>query len=191
MSIQRQATSILNSFFYKYNAIISKPIFTVKSDKIIVQIFYYTSIDTIDNVGINGLGNALTRCWKCPIELRLIHVNHPVLDSSILAQYLSANSHKYSFNRLFDILKANLPTVVAQGSVDETTVNPTSHITGVRIKLSGRLTTQRAGPRQTVKANRLGSSAKESYGITDFSQYTSKNKLGAFTVKIWVNQQTR
>jgi hypothetical protein len=62
MSIQRQATSILNSFFYKYNAIISKPIFTVKSDKIIVQIFYYTSIDTIDNVGINGLGNALTRC---------------------------------------------------------------------------------------------------------------------------------
>jgi ribosomal protein S3 len=97
---------------------------------------------------------------------------------------LSANSHKYSFNRLFDILKANLPTVVAQGSVDETTVNPTSHITGVRIKLSGRLTTQRAGPRQTVKANRLGSSAKESYGITDFSQYTSKNKLGAFTVKI-------
>jgi ribosomal protein S3 len=89
------------------------------------------------------------------------------------------------------MLKASLPTAVAEGSVDETTVDPTSHITGVKIKLSGRLTTQRAGPRQTVSANRLGSSAKGPYGTVDFSQHTSKNKLGAFTMKVWVSQQTR
>lgn len=101
------------------------------------------------------------------------------------------NSQKYSFNRLFDMLKASLPTTVAEGSVIETNVDSASHITGVKIKLSGRLTTQRAGPRQTVSANRLGSSAKGQYGLVDFNQHTSKNKLGAFTMKVWVSQQAR
>lgn len=191
MSMQRQAISILKSYFSKYNALISKPTFTLKSNKVIVQVFYYTSTATINDVSINGLGNALTRCWGRPVELRLIHLNHPVLDSSILAQYLCVNSHKYSFIRLFDMLKANLPTVIAEGSVDDNSVNSTSHITGIKIKLSGRLTTQRAGPRQTVKANRLGSSAKGNYGNVNFCQHTSKNKLGTFTIKVWVDQQIR
>jgi len=62
VSMQRQALSIIKSFFSKYNAFIGKPTFTVKSDKVIVQVFYYTATDTIDNLSINGLGNALTRC---------------------------------------------------------------------------------------------------------------------------------
>jgi len=59
-----------------------------------------------------------------------------------------------------------------------------SHITGIKIKLSGRLTTQRSSPRQTVQAGRLGSSAKGAYSTLDYSQHTSKNKLGAFTMKV-------
>ena len=82
------------------------------------------------------------------------------------------------------MLKGSLPTVVSEGSVDEASVVPTSHITGVKIKLSGRLTTQRSSPRQTVQASRLGSSAKGLYGTVDFSQHTAKNKLGAFTMKV-------
>lgn len=89
------------------------------------------------------------------------------------------------------MLKGSLPTVVSEGSVDENSVTPTSHITGAKIKLSGRLTTQRSGPRQTVQASRLGSSAKGSYGTIDFSQHTAKNKLGAFTMKVWISQQSR
>lgn len=82
------------------------------------------------------------------------------------------------------MLKGSLPTVVSDGSVDGTEVTPASHITGVKIKLSGRLTTQRASPRQTVQAGRLGSSAKGQYGLVDYSQHTAKNKLGAFTMKV-------
>jgi len=50
--------------------------------------------------------------------------------------------------------------------------------------LSGRLTTQRSSPRQTVQAGRLGSSAKGTYSTVDYSQHTAKNKLGAFTMKV-------
>lgn len=184
MSMQRQAISIIQSFFAKFKALVGKPVFTVNSDKVIVQVFYYAPAETISDASINALGNALTRCWGRTVELRIIRLNHAALESSIFAQYLSVNSNKYSFNRIFDMLKGSLPTVVSEGSVDETSVAPTSHITGVKIKLSGRLTTQRSSPRQTVQASRLGSAAKGPYGTVDFSQHTAKNKLGAFTMKV-------
>jgi ribosomal protein S3 len=82
------------------------------------------------------------------------------------------------------MLKRSLPTVVSEGSVDESLRLPVSHITGVKVQLSGRLTTQRASPRQTVQAGRFGSSAKGSFGTLNYSQHTSKNKLGAFTMKV-------
>ena len=202
MSMQRQTISMIKSFFSKYNAIIGKPTFTVKTDKMIVQIFYYNPNNTISNTSINTLGNALTRCWNGNIELRLVQLNHAILDSTIFGHYLSSNSHKYSFSRLFDMLKANLPlsrdTILKESFDEESSFHLTnthgekdltSSITGVKIKLSGRLTTQHAGPRQTINANRLGSSAKGFYGNVDFDQFISKNKLGAFTMKVWISQQ--
>jgi ribosomal protein S3 len=191
MSMQRQAILIIQSFFAKFKALVGKPVFTVSPNKVTVQVFYYSSTEMISNANINALGNALTQCWGRTVELRLIRLNHAALDSSIFAQYLSVNSNKYSFNRIFDMLKGSLPTVVSEGSVDELSVVPTSHITGVKIKLSGRLTTQRSSPRKTVQASRLGSSAKGLHGFVDFSQYTAKNKLGAFTMKVWISQQSR
>jgi hypothetical protein len=186
MSMQRQAIAIIQSFFAKYQSLSGKPVFTVNPDKVIVQLFYYLpgSTESISNASIAALGDALTRCWDRTVELRLIRLNHSALDSSIFAQYLTANAGKYSFNRILDMLKGSLPTVISDGSVDENTVVPTSHITGVKIKLSGRLTTQRSSPRQTVQAGRLGSSAKGPYGTVDYSQHTAKNKLGAFTMKV-------
>jgi hypothetical protein len=188
MSVQRQAISIIQSFFAKYQSLVGKPVFTVNPDKVIVQLFYYApGEDSITNTSIAALGDALTRCWGRTVELRLVRLNHSALDSSIFAQYLTANGGKYSFNRILDMLKGSLPTVVSDGSIDESdtsSVSPASHITGVKIKLSGRLTTQRSSPRQTVQAGRLGSSAKGQYGLVDYSQHTAKNKLGAFTMKV-------
>ena len=191
MSMQRQAISIIQSFFAKYQSLVGKPVFTVNPDKVIVQLFYYAPTETVTNASIAALGDALTRCWGRTVELRLIRLNHSALDSSIFAQYLTANGGKYSFNRILDMLKGSLPTVVSDGSVDDSSVSPVSHITGVKIKLSGRLTTQRSSPRQTVQAGRLGSPAKGQHGLVDYSQHTAKNKLGAFTMKVWISQQSR
>lgn len=199
MSMQRQALSIIKSFFAKYQSLVGKPVFSVSPDKVIVQLFYMSgqspdtaSTDVLTNASIAALGDALTRCFGRTVELRLVRINHSALDSSIFAQYLTANGGKYSFNRILDMLKGSLPTVVSEGSVDENSDTPTSaHITGVKIKLSGRLTTQRSGPRQTVQAGRLGSSAKGQFGTVDYSQHTAKNKLGAFTMKVWISQQSR
>lgn len=102
------------------------------------------------------------------------------------------NSSKHSFNRMLDLLKGHLPTIISEGE-DSTSQKGLahlenalglSHITGLKMKLSGRLTTQRSSPRQTVQAGRLGSSAKGLYSTTDYSQSTTKNKLGALTMKV-------
>lgn len=193
MSMQRQAISIIQAFFTQYQSLVGKPIFTVNSDKVIVQLFYYTSFgaDNISNDSVIALGDALTRCWGRTVELRLIRLNHSALDSSIFAQYLTANGAKHSFNRILEMLKGSLPTMVSEGSTDSASMVGSSHITGVKVKLSGRLTTQRSSPRQTVQAGRLGSSAKGPLSTVDYSQHTAKNKLGAFTMKVWISQQSR
>lgn len=191
LSRQRQAIAIIQAFWAKYDSLVGKPVFTLSPNQVIVQIFYYAPTETISSERITALGDALTRCWDRTVELRLIRLNHSALDSSILAQYLTKNAGKYSFNRILDLLKSSLPTVVSEGSVDESLRLPVSHITGVKVQLSGRLTTQRASPRQTVQAGRLGSSAKGPFGTLDYSQHTSKNKLGAFTMKVWISQQSK
>lgn len=189
MSMQRQATSMIKAFFAKYKALVGKPVYSVTPDKVIISIFYYAPTEALSNSSIAALGNALTVCWGRTVELRLIRMAHSALDSSILAQYLTANGGKMSFARMLDMLKNTLPTVVSEGSVTNTL--PTSHITGVELKLSGRLTTQRSGPRQTVSAGGLGSSAKGQSRTVDYSKYAGKNKLGAFTMKVWISQQSQ
>lgn len=68
MSIQRQANAIINSFFTKSQSLVGKPLFTVNSDKVIVQLFYYTSSTnnseglTLSNLSVVALGEALTHC---------------------------------------------------------------------------------------------------------------------------------
>jgi hypothetical protein len=70
MSVQRQAISVIQSFFAKYQSLVGKPVFTVNPDKVIVQLFYYapfppeggTGDDSITNTSVAALGDALTRC---------------------------------------------------------------------------------------------------------------------------------
>lgn len=113
----------------------------------------------------------------------MIDVDLNCVDASILAKYLGLNSSQYSFVRLFRYLKSTLPLAISEGSVPENAMSA-SHITGVEVQVSGRLPSQRSGPRQTVKSQRIGSAATGAHGSLDFGQYTGKNKLGAFTVKV-------
>jgi len=66
-------------------------------------------------------------------------------------------------------------------------------IAGIKLEVAGRLTTQRNIPRKTLDSIHTGSFQKANVNPNplvnlnsklDFSQYASKNKLGAFTVKV-------
>jgi hypothetical protein len=55
---------------------------------------------------------------------------------------------------------------------------------GVKMELAGRLTTQRSIPRKTVLNAHKGSFNVSNEESLNLSHYTSKNKVGAFTMKV-------
>ncbi len=59
-------------------------------------------------------------------------------------------------------------------------------LTGLRIKISGRLITQRVKPKKTINLYEVGGFKKTKNNIVDYALYTSKNKRGAYTVKVWL-----
>ena len=228
----------------------------------IVQIHYFNSGNDLSESKVNALGVAITRLLggapykssqintpnivggidqlstravNMVVELRLIRIQHPYLNSSILAQYLALNAGKYNFTRMQKRVFKKAPTfdlndislnkeVLPQGSGAAQLFSPTSWettravglTTGVKLELAGRLTTQRSIPRKTVENKHTGSftvdhrissgplgstsSASQSTigkGVTpagaveqpqnpfvNLSQYTSKNKLGTYTIKV-------
>jgi hypothetical protein len=153
--------------------LVGRPYIRLTPDKAIIQLYYCSG--QLSDEQINTLGNTLSLCWNRPIELTVIRINYFLLDRSILAQYISINSGKYSFKRIVDFLSSRLSSSKGKNETR----------TGIKIGLAGRLTTQRAGPRQTTQGVRLGSSSSVSSGNNmDAGSFTSKNKLGAFTVKV-------
>lgn len=58
-------------------------------------------------------------------------------------------------------------------------------LTGIRVKVSGRLLTQRVKPKKTINLSEKGGFKKTKKSIVDYALYTNKNKRGAYTVKVW------
>lgn len=155
-----------------------------------VQIPYY-GVQALTEAKVNALGVAITRLFNSTkplqpvkVELRLVQLRTPYLDSTILAQYVAINAGKYNFLRMQKMTFKALRCASTNKGVLP------SQLTGVKLELAGRLTTQRSIPRKTVENGHTGSFTvnkqlnSQSCSRLDFSQYASKNKLGAFTIKV-------
>lgn len=104
------------------------------------------------------------------------------MNSSILAQYLALNATVYGFNRLQNALMKSMPTLGAQGLLDS--FGPIGGtLMGVKIQLSGLLTTQRNAPRKTVSTASTGTFHGSNVTV-EYSCSTLKSALGAYTVKV-------
>jgi hypothetical protein len=75
---------------------------------------------------------------------------------------------------------------------------PVSQLTGIKIKIAGRLASQRIVPKSTVKTaykgslsstNRTIDNGKIKKTVVDTAKYTSKNKIGAYTVTVTLGHQ--
>lgn len=108
--MKTQMTSILKAFFAQFSSTLAgAPKFIVTTNKMIVQVPYYTAFPASWEEGrllteekINALVTRLSSIY--PVELRLVRLQYPYLDSSILAQYLGVNAGKYNFLRMKKML---------------------------------------------------------------------------------------
>jgi hypothetical protein len=138
------------------------------------------------------------------LELRFIPLQYPYLDSYILNQYIAINASKYNFNRIQKLLFNQISNVNVSNaqnvSLDTQGTNPAlpdsrissanTSVSGLKVELSGRLTTQRSIPRKTVSSAHIGKFKGASTTMVkdttqfDPQSYASKNKIGAFTIKV-------
>lgn len=196
----RIASKLIANYFSQIQALAGKPVFTVLDNVVLVNVFYYIPYahQALDNSTINSLGKILSKVYKRPVQLRLVRLHYPYLNSSILAQLIAMNTQKYNFKAIMTRLFRRVKV-----SNSKSPALLPSQIVGIKVKISGRLLKQRSIPRKTVQTTQIGSfsssliaSANKPHlpkadGAVEYATFTGKNKKGAFTVKVWISQKVR
>lgn len=205
-------TKIIDHFFSPIKALSSKPNYIVTRDKVIINVFYYTTrkkeygkinlknlnklnakkhlkIKGLNRNTINNLGDLLSKLFDRQVELQFVKLNYPYLNRTILAKYIRHNTNKYKFRRIKGSLFRKRPIVKNVESNETYSMNLPSHIVGMKIKISGRLKTERVRPRKTVSITKIGGFNGQKDLLIEYGSHTSKNKHGAFTVKVWISQK--
>lgn len=126
----------------------------------------------------------LNKLFKKPVELDLIRLHYPYSDSNILVNLLGIMINKIKlriiFRKLF--LKAVIKNKFIFNS-KKVNIIP-AFLSGLSIRVGGRLLTHKLVPRKTVKSIRRGATADGKINFKDVATYTNKNKRGAFTITV-------
>nr|YP_009517150.1 ribosomal protein S3 [Asterophora parasitica]AYE93053.1 ribosomal protein S3 [Asterophora parasitica] len=232
---------LLAASFKSMYCLISKPVFTITPDKIIIHLFYYLFIPNIlklkklykyssnknlfkgrnwfnrkkkikkqyskfrkiklnTRIKLRNLSNLtltkvfpnkfkelcliLNKLFKKPVEFDLIRLHYPYNDSNILVNLLGIMINKIKLRiivrRLFE--KAVIKNLNKLNG-NKINIIP-AFLSGITIRVAGRLLTHKVVPRQTVKTTRRGASAKGKINFKDVATYTNKNKRGAFSITV-------
>jgi hypothetical protein len=89
-------------------------------------------------------------------------------------------------------LKLLIPSSILYDNMDnykDIITNPVApaKTTGIRIRLAGRLNTEKFKPKKTVQTVQIGSLSKNLVNFVNTASFTSKNKKGTFNIKVWMS----
>lgn len=129
----------------------------------------------------------LSTVWGRPVELGLVKLHYPYLNSDILAAFIVKNLEHDRFERV-DAKVFGVATPVRHVRAEDS--NLPSHIIGIKIRLAGRLTTETSRPRMTVQSAQIGSFKNSTQTLIDAGRCTTANKKGALTVQVWISQRS-
>jgi hypothetical protein len=200
--INKNVFTLLESTFLSMSSLISKPFIVITPQKVVIQLFYYFNIFSNDrkiallkhagthnkfiNINNNKLQSLclnLSQIYKKPVELELDRLHYPYYDSNILSNMIGLISNivkiRFIFNKLFSIAKINNNNKF----VNKSSIIP-SYFSGFKIKVAGRLLTQRVIPRLTVKTLQIGTLARSKAKFVDNARFTSKNRRGSFSISV-------
>ena len=152
----------------------------------------------------------LSKYLKKPVELELIRLYYPYNESQILANTIGLlsknirNRFRSLVDKTFNFSKIKNPSILQNrgllhqkffGIEAATTKQKNkrisilpSFLTGIKIRLGGRLLSQKVVPRFTVQTFQKGSLARSKANIVTSSRFTHKNKRGTFSITVSVGQ---
>ena len=196
--------------------LISNPMFHHSTNEVQITLFYYYNDENpqvqnfvqhhyLKESKLLEVSKSLSSIlFKKKVNLNLIRLRYPYMNSRILAQYLCGKTDKNKFSQLCDALVSKSSVKVGLfgtvGEEGEKYILP-SYIDSIRLELSGRIGSERVVPRMTKQVYRMDSPNTNSgislqmsnvsadslkNKVVDYGHYTAKNHLGSFTLKVWI-----
>jgi len=190
VGINKIVINLLESTFLSMSSIISKPIIVITPNKVVIQLFYYLnkyySNDKLlknNNDKLQSLCLNLSKIYKKPVELELDRLHYPYYDSNILSNMIGLISNivklRFIIKKLFTIAKIKKTNKI----INKYSILP-SYLSGLKIRVAGRLLTQRVIPRLTVKTIQRGTLARGKAHFVDSARFSNKNKRGSFSITV-------
>jgi len=185
---------LLFNSFLAMNSLISKPVFEITNEKVKIHLFMYLflnkksatdSFTKLNKIKLDILCQILSHIFKKPVQLELVRLYYPYFDSNIFVNLLSKLINiiqvRVIMKRFFNKAIIKNPIKISNNNL---VIKIPSLLSGLNIRIGGRLLTQRIVPRKTVKTIRKGTLSKGKINFLDESRYTNKNKRGAYTLVV-------
>jgi len=134
---------------------------------------------------LNYLCTILSRLFKKPIELDLVRLHLPYFDDNILVKAIGIMSKKIHVRNIIKYIFSK--TIIHSKRVNNLTNKGSiipSFLAGIKIKIGGRLMTQRVIPRLSTRIIQRGAIARGKVNYVDWSRVNLKNKRGAYSITV-------
>jgi hypothetical protein len=159
-----------------------------KSDKIRINLFNLRkwSIVIYYKNKFKLLCQLLSKQFNKSVELQLIRLHNPNHDSNILVNLLSLNIRnktKKARRAIQNIYNKNSVKIINDFKL-KSVKNIPNYISGLNIKIAGRLMREPIIPRLTTKVVIKGASSPGKVNYLDIATMTKKNRKGAYTITI-------
>lgn len=175
------------------SSIISKPIVSINPNLIKITLFYYwkplrkeyynsnlhSKFLILHYNKLEKLVNLLSKLFKKSVELELIRIYSPQNESNILANFTGILSESIKFRnilmKLFKVSKIN--NRFSNNKIP-------SFLSGIYLKLAGRVLTQKIQRRVKSKVVQKGSLARTRASLINTNRFVNKNKRGVYSVTV-------
>ena len=192
--------TICKSAFLNMSSIISKPIVSINPNLLKITLFYYwkplRKKNYISNLHskflilhynkLEKLINLLSKIFKKSVELELIRIYSPQNESNILANLIGILSNFIKFRDIhIKLFKLSKTKNLYKGFSSRFNNNKIpSFLSGIYLKLAGRVLTQKIQRRVKSKIVQKGSLARTKANLININRFVNKNKRGSFSITI-------
>ena len=159
-----------------------------KSNKIRITLFKLRKLSLVKyfKFKFKLLCDLLSKQFNKSVELQLIRLHNPNHDSNILVNLLSINirnKSKKARRAIQNIYKKKSVKIINSFNLKSVNHIP-NYISGLNIKIAGRLMREPIIPRLTNKVFIKGASSPGKVNYLDIASVTNKNRKGAYTITI-------
>nr|YP_009487247.1 ribosomal protein S3 [Russula foetens]AWB36149.1 ribosomal protein S3 [Russula foetens] len=192
--------TICKSAFLNMSSLISKPIISINPNFLKITLFYYwkplknkyynsnlhSKFLILHYNKLEKLVNLLSKLFKKSVKLELIRIYTPQNESNILANLIGILSNFIKFRYIhMKLFKVSNIKNINKGFNNRFSNNKIpSFLSGIYLKLAGKVLTERIPKRVKSKVIQLGSLARTKARIINTNRFVNKNKRGTFSITI-------